>query len=300
MAELKPPIIIIGSTRSGTTLLYRLLSEPDELVGLHEPNPLWRTGYAYRQTDYATETEAKPWVRAHIRRKFLEFQERHSKRRIVEKSPYNAIRIPFVREVFPEAQMVHIVRDGRASVASQIDQFRRFEGYTLTRARARAHLFSRMRQAVWWEWPAYLPSAATMIWNRLVRGGPLPFWGLRYPGWRKDVRSGAPIEVIAAKQWARAVQTALDDLEHVNSNAYIHIRYRDLILKPDETLRRCARFCEIEPSESWIENAKQRVHPDSLEKWRERLDEETLERIMPIIEKPMKRLETVTEGSVAA
>jgi hypothetical protein len=32
---------------------------------------------------------------------------------VVEKSPRNALRIPFLRAVFPEARFVVIVRDGR-------------------------------------------------------------------------------------------------------------------------------------------------------------------------------------------
>lgn len=48
----------------------------------------------------------------------------HDRPRFIGKTPRNALRIPFLRAVFPEAQFIHLVRDGRA-VASSILRRRR-------------------------------------------------------------------------------------------------------------------------------------------------------------------------------
>lgn len=38
---------------------------------------------------------------------------KHGGRMLVEKSPKNTLRIPFLKAIFPEAKIIHIVRDGR-------------------------------------------------------------------------------------------------------------------------------------------------------------------------------------------
>ena len=54
---------------------------------------------------------ARPEVRDRIRRWFQ--AQQGSAALCVEKNPRNVLRVPFLRAVFPEARLVHIVRDGR-------------------------------------------------------------------------------------------------------------------------------------------------------------------------------------------
>ena len=47
------------------------------------------------------------------------------KRRFLNKHPQNSYRIAFLRKIFPGAKFIHLVRDGRAVVASNVAQVRR-------------------------------------------------------------------------------------------------------------------------------------------------------------------------------
>ncbi len=212
---LQPPIIIVGATRSGTTMLMRVLGSAPGLCFWHEPQTLWRVGHAYRDHDCAGAADARPWVRRWIRRQFFKYQEHHGGLRVVEKSPTNVLRIPFVRKIFPEARIIHIYRDGRANLRSQVEQYHTFAGYKVINREGGRHILPRLEETPFWEWPAYMPRAAAGLVRRYVTRRPGVRWfGVKYPGWRHDLRTMTTAQ-IAAKQWVISVETAMRDLAEV-------------------------------------------------------------------------------------
>lgn len=125
------PIFVIGCPRSGTTLLRLMLdSHPRiscgeethflrELRSIVEGHwPLLET-YGFSRQD---------WLRR-IRGLYEGFQAdylaRRGKQRWAEKDPTYTLLLPFIDEVFPDAQYVHLVRDAYDVVAS----FRERWGY---------------------------------------------------------------------------------------------------------------------------------------------------------------------------
>lgn len=100
------PILIIGMARSGTTLVSHILGS---LPGVHievEPHALWKSGNFKYLSD--EEYDAADKIATKIRRKFLNDL---GTKRLVEKSPVNALRPHMVYKVFPEAQIIYIERD---------------------------------------------------------------------------------------------------------------------------------------------------------------------------------------------
>lgn len=286
---LKPPVLVIGGTRSGTTMLGRLLGEAPGMCFFHEPNTLWRTGHAYRDTDLATEADARPWVRRRIRAAFARFQAAHEGRRIVEKSPYNVVRVRFVHAIFPEARIVHIYRDGRAMLRSQVEQYETFKAYSLGEARARRHVAERLRQTPWWEWPAYAPRAVTgALRTNVLRKG-ISWFGLRYPGWREERRTMTRPQLIA-RQWVVAVETALGDLEHLPDDAWINVRYEELVSDPVEGFERICAFSGMDFDEPYRKLIAESVQTRSRDRWEEELDPDVLEQALPIMEPLLRRL----------
>ncbi|MHC5005174.1 MAG: sulfotransferase family protein [Planctomycetota bacterium] len=286
---LHPPVLVIGGTRSGTTMLGSLLGRAPGMCFLHEPNTLWRIGHAYRDTDRATATDARPWVKRRIRRAFERFQEQHGGRRIVEKSPYNVVRVPFVREIFPEARLVHIYRDGRAMLRSQVEQYETFPAYDLGEAHVRRHLVERLQQTPWWEWPAYLPRAVNGLVRRHVLHKSVAWFGLRYPGWRRERRTMSQAQLIA-RQWVVAVESALQDLEALPADAWLNLRYEEVVSAPLEWFERICSFCGIEPDQPYLEMIASTVQTKSRDRWEEELDPVLLEEAMPVMQPLMERL----------
>lgn len=103
---------IIGCARSGTSILGELIAAHPEVRYIFEAHEIWeQAGPGENDSHRLTAEHATPEVRKRIRAWFQAQQGTASL--IVEKCPRNVLRVPFLREVFPEAKILHIVRDGR-------------------------------------------------------------------------------------------------------------------------------------------------------------------------------------------
>lgn len=109
------PLVIIGAGRSGTNVLRDTLVRLDGFATwpCDEINPIWRHGNLGYPDDQIPASRATPAVRQFIRKAFLRiWQEQSRPDFVVEKTCANALRVPFVSAVLPEARFIHIVRDG--------------------------------------------------------------------------------------------------------------------------------------------------------------------------------------------
>jgi hypothetical protein len=117
-SELKPPIIIFGNTRSGTTIVQKVMSAHSNVAGWYEPNALWLYADTGRIHDEFDESDATNKVKQYIRKQFLKYQKRHGNCVVLEKTPQNILRIPYVRAIFPEATFLFIVRNPFSFISS--------------------------------------------------------------------------------------------------------------------------------------------------------------------------------------
>lgn len=288
MTKLKPPVFVTGVNRSGTTMTCRVLGDAPGMCLWYEPNILWRSGFAYRAHERATAKDTRGWVIRRIRRAFERYQEEHGDRRIVEKSPPNVLRIGYLHAVMPEAKIVHIYRDGRAMLRSSLQEYETFRPYEFKEAAARRHILDRLKRTPWWEWPAYFGRFADGF-GRRVLGRKLGWFGVRYPGWKEDRGRLTRTEVIA-KQWAVCVETALSDLRGLPDHTCLNIRYEDVVSDPIKEFRQIFEFCEMTWNDQSEELVRERVHQQSVAKWREELSQETLDEAMPHMEPMLKAL----------
>jgi hypothetical protein len=138
------PIFIIGSGRSGTTLLRNMLNAHPRIHIAFEPHYYWyRSIYRKRRPareflDYYFQTPHFRWQRVDPDRVLAELPEklgrdqlglafaailreraaRYGRVRIGEKTPAHAASLPQIFKDFPDARAIHIVRDPRATAAS--------------------------------------------------------------------------------------------------------------------------------------------------------------------------------------
>ena len=103
---------VVGAPRSGTSIL-------GELIASHPASAIWEiAGHGASGSHRLTAQHATSQVKRAIRNWFE--QQKGEARLLVEKNPRSSVRIPFVREVFPEAKIIHIVRDGRDVACSMV------------------------------------------------------------------------------------------------------------------------------------------------------------------------------------
>jgi len=263
------PIIILAAPRSGSTLLFETLAEARDawtiggeshqiIEGVRALNP--NSGEV--ESNRLTAAHATDEVVQFLRSRFARFLKDRDGReffhhrviphlRFIEKTPKNALRVPFMERVFPDARYVFLFRDVRANLSSMMEAWRARRWVTYPKLRG-------------WEGPP---------WSLL-----LP------PGWSS--LSGKPLEEICAFQWASANRFIMDDLQSVSSERWIALDYQTLLDDPADAVARLCAFAGLEIDERLQSRLNKplplsrltHTSPDA-EKWR--MNEAEIESVLP-------------------
>ncbi|WP_133501376.1 sulfotransferase family protein [Cognatilysobacter terrigena] len=224
--EFDRPVFIVSPPRAGSTLLFETLAQAkgvvtigDESHTLIEGLPSLAPAARNYQSNVLDACDATPAVAAALRTRFMDqLRDRDGHRvdgmspvRMLEKTPKNALRIPFLRAVFPEARFIYLHRDPHQVIASMIESWTsgRFNTYPT------------------------LPGWSGPPWSLLL-----------VPGWRELV--GRSLADVVGHQWATTVQTMLDDLAALPSDRVLGVDYATLLANPDAELRRICAWAGFE------------------------------------------------------
>lgn len=221
------PVIVLGAPRAGTSVLGRLLEAHPKLVHVKEPRLVWRYGND-GLSDLLPPEAARPEVVAYIRKYFEGLLGDTPGARIIEKTPSNSLRVPFIEKVFPNAQYVHVMRDGYEAALSI-----HWHWHNLTvgvgqgrRGSQKSILRQRLEEAH----PSQLPHYLGEFFMRLLpngKGKPRTLWGPRLPGLRRMTNEMDLFEV-AAWQWRMCVERACMDGRPLGPERYLEFYLDDL------------------------------------------------------------------------
>jgi len=284
MAELKPPVIVVGNYRSGTTMLYNLLGAHPDLEKWFEPRTIWQYADPTRKHDRFTEEDARPGVKRYIRRRFLQRQRQFGGRRIVEKTPTNVLRMRYVHEIFPESKIVYIVRDPFASIASA-DKHGTRRPTNFRRARA------RLRECPKTQIHCYAGNFLKQHFNRRVLGKRVfGIWGVRYPGAQEEFGRFSHAEFIA-RQWAECARIASEDVAYLRERSpgtVIELRYEEFVADPVRQFPCVLEANDLEMTPELEAHVSASVDSGRQTKWK-KFDQGALEKAVSIVEEEMTR-----------
>lgn len=271
------PIFIVSAPRAGSSLLYETLSLAPELWTIRGENhhiiesiaPLNPINREYKSNNLV-QRDADLNIAIAVKINFfknlknkqnISLSKDISSIRMLEKTPKNALRIPFFNAIFPDALFIYLYRDPQENISSII------EGWQSGRCVTYPNLP---------DWHGY------------------PWSMLLIPGWEDLTEK--PLVEIAASQWKIANQTIIDSLVSLPAHRWCAIHYNDLIQHPQAQIQRLCNFANIE----WQENLQpgeltlslSTITPPEVNKWHQNKD--AIKLILPQMKSTTIRVRKLT------
>jgi hypothetical protein len=257
------PVFIVSTPRSGSSLLFETLANGPELYStgresharierVADFHPRKRGWSSNRLTAEDASAEA---VETMAELFYSDLAERDGNPasgpvRLLEKTPKNALRVPFFAAAWTDSLFVYLYRDVRQTLGSMIEAWasQRFQTYPK------------------------LPGWTGYAWSLLL-----------VPGWRELI--GRPLPEIVAHQWATTTTILLDDLERIPAERVRAISHADFVAAPQHSIEALARSLDL----GWDRQLGEELplstmtvsRPDP-DKWR-RL-EPLIDPVLPIVE----------------
>ena len=245
------PVFIVAPPRSGTSVLFEAVARAagvytiggeshaviESIDALQPANRGW-------DSNRLTATDASPAIGERLRDAFLaQLRDRDGEPapesgpvRMLEKTPKNSLRIPFLDALFPGALWIYLYRDPRESLASMVEA---------------------------WE-------SGRFVTYRDLPGWPGPPWSLLLtPEWRN--LAGSSLVDTVTGQWTMATRVLNADLERIEPGRVHTLEYGSLVADPRAELTRIAEFAELEfdrEIETPLPLSRHTVSPPDPQKWR--------------------------------
>ena len=262
--EVNAPFFLIGSGRSGTTLLRTILNQHAELCIPPEshgaiPNSVkqyyrggekdWQklialtlgeflrhTNFAFWKTDLQKnisdlyqlkhEEQSLSVIIDYIYQEYLKKHKADAKR-WGDKTPFNTLRLKWILKLYPDAKFIYVLRDPRAVASS----------------------------------------------------------------FRKSGINTSLVE--SSLRWKASIE-AFENIEKLSKTNLLLLKYEDLVKDPENTIRKTCSFLSVDFQENMLtereafsgdgavehhKNSQKEINHSSLEKWREHLTKEEIEMI---------------------
>ena len=264
------PVFVIGAPRSGTSMLFSILRRSRELTSwlTGESHEVWERDFHPALSGWKSNAldAGEPNLAAIRRIKRSFFLAAGARKRFIDKTPRNALRVGFIDALWPDARFVFLTRDGRENVNSLINAWRtdRYRTYALER-------------------PHSIPGVDPNWWKFTL-----------YEGWEGDV--SGPLEIVCAKQWMHSYDRALASFADIDSSRWLKVAYEDIVDDPVGATRDIMGWLGLEftdavesQAESARTNPRNTVTPPERGKWR-RENPREIEAIVPLITPTMRAL----------
>lgn len=249
LKQVKSPVFILGTGRSGTTILGIVLSMHRDVGFLNEPKAMWHAlrkdedligSYTsiparYRLSAY----DADPDVISAAHRLYGTYLRVTFTERVVDKYPELIFRVPFVKKIFPDAKFLFLVRNGWDTCHS-------IQGWS-----ARFGQQDGEEVQDWW-------GINRRKWHLLVEQLVKEHDDLASHS--EEMHSWTNHRDMAAVEWILTMREGLSLLrEHPNN--VLRVTYEELCHSPRRVMSNVCKFAGLRDDDTFIRYAEQTLRP---------------------------------------
>lgn len=268
----KAPVFILGSPRSGTTMLFNLLDRSPRLVSLGRGSQLlWEMFHKDRGPEWTSHAVGPGSISSREPKVLYWAIDRLAgNARYLDKFPRNCLRASYLHALFPDAYFVFIRRDGRSVVSSLMTGWQTADKFG-----------SGTSLPV----PLSIEGYEGRAWRFLVP-----------PGW-EGYASGRTLAEVCAFQWVAANEAVLSAKEQIGTERWVDVSYEELLEDPRQTTARMLDGIGVPADEEVLRWASEidshvsrtAVTVPSPDKWRKEHPHE-VRSVLPAIEPMLRKL----------
>lgn len=246
---IEKPIFILGTGRSGTTILGIVLSMHQDVGYLNEPKAIWHLihpqedvigSYSKEKGIYRLTSEDATEEMCHqAERLFGAYLSTTFSQRVVDKYPELIFRVDFVRKLFPDARFILLIRNGWdtcRSIASWSDRLG-------LQVNGKTHDWWGVEDRKW-----------KLIVDQLVATDDI------LSEYKKEIERFDRHLDRASVEWIVTMSEGQKILQNFPDCIYT-IRFEELTSKPSEVLTSLCKFCELKLDKTFLDYARHTLHP---------------------------------------
>jgi len=268
------PVFLLGAGRSGTKFLRDILDTSDDVTVIpYDVGYVWRYGNEHLKHDQLTPEMLNKRIIHYIKKTLPKLIKKNPNKKnpifFIEKSVPNTLRPAFIKEIYPDAKFIHLIRDGRAVSESAI---RLWETPP-----EKKYLFDKIKYFPVENYKYAVSYFYGFLKKKISPNNNVQTWGPRYDGIQKDLKE-LPLEVVCAKQWKKCIEISSAQLREFEKENVLEVKYENLMLD-SSSLESISNFLGISDPERVKLNYERLVNRSNTEKWKNSLTPDQLKLI---------------------
>ena len=249
LKRVEKPLFILGTGRSGTTILGIVLSMHRDVGFLNEPKAMWHAiypdedvigsysrGIAHYRLDASVANEG---IKRNAHKLFGAYLASVFSKRLADKYPELIFRVPFVREIFPDAQFIFLVRNGWDTCAS----IEKWSNRCGEQKNGEVHDWWGVNQRKW-----------KLMLKELIEPDPY-FQSVKQAALDFERHTD-----MAALEWVVTMREGMHRMEQ-NGDCIRMVRYEDLVESPRQTLAEIAEFAGLSEDDTYLRYGESVLKP---------------------------------------
>lgn len=239
--KVEKPIFILGTGRSGSTILGMVMSMHKHVGFLNEPKALWHSIYAKEDLigNYSTDKahyrlcaeDATDDVKRFAYRLFGIYLVASFSKRVIDKYPELITRVPFVKAIFPDAKFLFLVRNGM-DCAISIERWSQHHGIEKEHE---IHDWWGLNNRKW-----------KLLVEQIVSSDPA------FTDILDDVKHLDRLTDKAVVEWITLMREGLSLLEGM-ADSVMMVKFEKLTSKPSDVLQEILEFCELPGDQTFLD-----------------------------------------------